>query len=76
MILNIGGETLKIFDKKGGKAWYFEDHRQCGPLPVDKKTAQGVHIASDSEFWDVVTLWYQQGKRMSKVNNVCLWDKA
>jgi len=74
MFIEMGGETLKIFDKKGGKAWHFEDHAMCGPMPIDKKTKQGIHVAGDSEFWVVVTKWYQQGKKISKANNVCLLD--
>ena len=49
-----------------GKLLKFEDHRYCGPMPVNKRTLNGIDLVPRHPFWGVVSTWYQAGKPMNK----------
>lgn len=69
-LINVGGPTKKIY--AGGRLWYFEMHHFCGPMPIHKKTGNG--IEGTKAFWEAVTLWAQQGERVN--SDVCLVDRV
>lgn len=65
VILELGGPIYFIcYDRR--KSW-FEMHRWCGPMPIrrDKcgRFTEGTNASR--KFWDAVTRWAQQGKRVS-----------
>lgn len=55
----------------GGRRWWFEMHRYCGPMPVNQRTGRG--IDGTKAFWHAVTLWAQQGERID-ADGLCEWD--
>ncbi len=62
-----------------GKKWRFEDHPYCGPIVVDKNgDPLKVQPPEGSPFWECVSYWYQQGKRIKENGRDapwCVWDK-
>ena len=69
-----GGPDRRIVDGKG-KTWRFEDHPYCGPSVVDMHgDPKDEQPPEGSPFWDAVTHWAQQGKRLAN-GNWCVWDK-
>ena len=67
-ILCVGGPTLKIV--AGSRLWHFEMHNHYGPMPVDKRTGNG--IEGTKAFWEAVTLWARQGERVDETG-ACIW---
>lgn len=70
-IVSMGGPIRKIY--AGGRMWHFEMHHFCGPMPVHKKTGNG--IDGTKAFWEAVTYWVQQGQRVDAAG-VCLYGRT
>ena len=68
-IVSVGGPVRKIFD--GYRVWHFEMHHYCGPMPVHKKTGDG--ITGTPKFWEAVSKWAQQGYLVDEAG-VCHYD--
>lgn len=69
-ILSVAGPVLKIM--VGARLWHFENHRIFGPMPVHKRTGNG--LDGTAAFWEAVTFWAQQGERVDDAG-VCRWDR-
>jgi hypothetical protein len=54
----------------GGKHWVFEDHRYCGPIVLVPSTGDPAtnQPPEGSIFWQHVSAWYAQGKRVKEVS--------
>lgn len=68
-IICVGGPVRTIV--AGSRLWHFEMHPYCGPMPIHKRTGNG--IDGTRAFWDAVSLWAQQGERVD-ATGVCLWE--
>jgi hypothetical protein len=67
--IDVGGPSLAIVID--GRRYLFEDHRYCGPMPVDAK-GNGRDLGPRHRFWTVITWWYQQGKEFN-ADGTCKW---
>ena len=73
----LGGPSRRITDARG-KTWRFEDHPYCGPVVVDvHDDPKDSQPPEGSPFWEAVTHWAQQGKRLidGAHGPCCVWDK-
>jgi hypothetical protein len=53
----------KIMDR-GGKIWWFEFHKYCGPSVLKKNGDPRRHQPHEkSPFWDAFEAWDRQGQR-------------
>lgn len=63
----------------GAKKFLFEDHCYCGPVVIGKDgDPLKDQPPESSPFWEAVSLWYQQGKRIKEISGEtpwCIWDK-
>jgi hypothetical protein len=57
----LGGSEYLI--SINGEAVRFEDHPQCGPVPLGKR-GQELKLGPRHKFWKAVTGWSQQGRRV------------
>ncbi len=69
-IVCCGGPVKKIV--AGSRLWHFEMHPFCGPMPIHKKTGNGVE--GTKEFWQAVTWWAEQGERVDP-SGACLYQR-
>lgn len=70
--INVGGPIYSIQHGKIG--WRFEMHRYCGPMVVDHRgEPKDKQPNEGSAFWRVVSLWAQQGQRVTK-EGVAIFD--
>lgn len=69
--VSFGGPTLRI--NVGGRVVLFEEHRYCGPLPVDAQ-GNGRSLGPRHSFWRSVTDWYRLGKPLNP-DGTCRWVK-
>lgn len=59
-----GGPLYQIY--VDGEWILFEDHRYCGPMPLDKRTLGERSLGPRHPFWTKVTEWYQGGKKTGR----------
>lgn len=71
--LNCGGPSYEI--DAGGKRWFFEWHPYFGPTVLNRNTEAPIvtQPAENSPFWDAVTWWDQQGRRVK--DGICVWNR-
>lgn len=55
-----------------GQKMRFEDHRYCGPVPINKRDEEK-KLAPNHRFWEAVTQWYQAGRPMNP-DGTCHWE--
>lgn len=72
MFVDHGAPPLKI--TIGAVSMLFEDHRVCGPLPVNAG-GDGLNVPGRHPFWTAVTAWSQQGKRVIDGECLFVWPK-
>ena len=72
--ISFAGPERMIIDAKN-RLWRFEDHRYCGPIVIDKNGDPKEQPHESSPFWDAVTHWYQQGKKIDEKSGICVWQK-
>lgn len=72
--LLVGGPVQDIYVY--GRRYTFEWHPYCGPVVLRRDTLDPVVNQPDenSPFWNAVTWWDRQGRRMA--NGRCLWNKV
>ncbi len=70
-IVSVGGPTRKIY--AGSRMWHFEMHPYFGPMPIHKRTGNG--IDGTKAFWEAVTYWAQQGECIDDAG-ICLYDRT
>ena len=62
-----------------GKKFLFEDHQYCGPIVLGKDGDPLKNQPPESSpFWEAVSYWYQQGKRIKELAGHtpwCVWEK-
>lgn len=66
-----GGLDYKI--GVGGRIIPFEMHPYCGPCALTK-TGRELKLGPRHPFWNAVTLWNEQGRRVSD-QGLCLWQE-
>ena len=74
--ISMGGNIY--FISENSKKWMFEDHPTCGPVVLNKNGDPLNNQPGEmSKFWEIVSLWYAQGKQTKQVNNEnwCIWEK-
>ena len=58
-----------------GTPYLFEWHPYCGPVDLNEDYSEKKEQPSaESPFWEAVTYWDQQGRRMN--GEWCIWDIA
>jgi hypothetical protein len=70
--VSVGGPDRKI--NVNGVVYLFEDHPVHGPSPVTK-TGRVRELSARSPFWEAVTRWYQEGKKID-ADGFCEWSPA
>ena len=70
--ITLAPPTLTI--KHGGESWQFETPPYCGLVVIGKSGNPIADPPKQSQFWRVVELWRDQGRRMGK-DNICIYDE-
>lgn len=74
VLISLGGPDRVIIDSKGNR-WLFEDHPYAGPSVTNRNgSIKDPQPPEGSPFWDAVTHWAQQGKKLNDAG-VCTWFK-
>lgn len=65
------GDSITYKLRAAGKTFLFEWSDMFGPLVVGKRGQEIAQPGERSSFWEPVTLWSRQGKRLR--DGFCLW---
>jgi hypothetical protein len=56
-----------------GRRYYFEDHRQFGPIPTDAEgETTAAYFEEHEPFWRAWEAWTEQGKKVDE-SGMCVW---
>jgi len=69
--ISVGGETHQL--NVGGETIYFEMHRFCGPMPINKVSLSERRLSDTHKFWQAVTYWCRQGQQKNQ-DDTCKWS--